>query len=176
MAAGGDGKPELWREPFVKDGGRLALEEAMALFVDRTGRPGPSTWELSSFGTTSRWPASAGTRRRRLRPSKRGSCAPSSKGGQCAPYQTIVYFPSSNAQFQASIDEDFPTGPSSSERSRPHVSRLPRNAGAQGAAQHRQDTTSVAYRDAVIGDRLKAQRAALLSRGAKDHDSHATRD
>jgi len=49
VAAGGYGRPEFWREPFVKDGRQLSFEEAIALFVDRTGRPGPSTWELSSF-------------------------------------------------------------------------------------------------------------------------------
>ena len=49
VAAGGYEKPEFWHEPFVRDGRRLTFEEAMALFVDRTGRPGPSTWELSGF-------------------------------------------------------------------------------------------------------------------------------
>jgi dienelactone hydrolase/tRNA A-37 threonylcarbamoyl transferase component Bud32 len=49
VAAGGYERAEFWREPFVRDGRRLSFEEAMGLFTDRTGRPGPSTWELSSF-------------------------------------------------------------------------------------------------------------------------------
>jgi dienelactone hydrolase len=40
---------ELWKEPFVRHGRKLSFDEAMALFRDRTGRPGPSTWELGSF-------------------------------------------------------------------------------------------------------------------------------
>jgi dienelactone hydrolase len=40
---------ELWKEPFVRHGRELSFDEAMALFRDRTGRPGPSTWELGGF-------------------------------------------------------------------------------------------------------------------------------
>ena len=43
--AGGYTKKEYWNEPFLKDGQPLTWERAMALFVDRTGRPGPATWE-----------------------------------------------------------------------------------------------------------------------------------
>ncbi|HET7459030.1 MAG TPA: protein kinase [Gemmatimonadaceae bacterium] len=43
--AGGYAKREYWDQEFVKDGRRLDWREAMALFVDRTGRPGPATWE-----------------------------------------------------------------------------------------------------------------------------------
>jgi dienelactone hydrolase len=47
--AGGYERPELWTEP-IRDGGRvLSFDEAMSRFVDRTGRPGPSTWEISDF-------------------------------------------------------------------------------------------------------------------------------
>src|SRR5262249_49486726 len=46
--AGGYQRREFWRHPFVKDGRTLSWEEAIALFKDRTGRPGPSTWELST--------------------------------------------------------------------------------------------------------------------------------
>lgn len=42
--AGGYERPEYWTEPFVLDGRVLPFDEAMARFVDRTGRPGPSTW------------------------------------------------------------------------------------------------------------------------------------
>jgi len=43
--AGGYGKPDYWDQEFVRDGRRLTFAEAMALFVDQTGRPGPATWE-----------------------------------------------------------------------------------------------------------------------------------
>src|SRR4029453_799353 len=41
--------PEHWKEPFVKGGRVLAWEEAMALFRDSTGRPGPATWEAGTY-------------------------------------------------------------------------------------------------------------------------------
>ncbi len=44
--AGGYEKREYWTEPFVENGREIPWEEAMARFVDRTGRPGPSTWEI----------------------------------------------------------------------------------------------------------------------------------
>ncbi len=47
--AGGYQRPELWKHPFSENGHALTFEQAMARFVDRTGRPGPSTWELSDF-------------------------------------------------------------------------------------------------------------------------------
>ena len=46
---GGYQKREIWKHPFVKDGMTLPWEEAMALFKDSTGRPGPAGWELSTF-------------------------------------------------------------------------------------------------------------------------------
>jgi len=46
---GGYTKQEYWRQEFRKDGGRLSWAEAMALFRDRTGRPGPATWEQGSY-------------------------------------------------------------------------------------------------------------------------------
>jgi len=39
----------LWTFPFVKDGRQLAWADAMALFKDRTGRPGPATWEVGDY-------------------------------------------------------------------------------------------------------------------------------
>ncbi|MBC8086647.1 MAG: protein kinase [Phycisphaerae bacterium] len=45
VAEGGYTKPAYWDSGFVKDGQSLTWESAMALMVDRTGRPGPSTWE-----------------------------------------------------------------------------------------------------------------------------------
>jgi dienelactone hydrolase/predicted Ser/Thr protein kinase len=44
--AGGYRKPEFWKQPFVKDGRTLSWHEAMALFHDSTGLPGPATWEV----------------------------------------------------------------------------------------------------------------------------------
>jgi len=49
VEAGGYQRPEFWRHPFEEHGHRLSFEEAMAHFKDKTGRPGPSTWELSDF-------------------------------------------------------------------------------------------------------------------------------
>jgi len=47
--AGGYRNRELWKEPFVRDGHEIPWEEAMAHFVDATGRPGPATWEVGSY-------------------------------------------------------------------------------------------------------------------------------
>lgn len=38
-----------WKHEFIKEGKKISLEEAMAEFVDRTGRPGPSTWEAGDY-------------------------------------------------------------------------------------------------------------------------------
>ena len=47
--AGGYRNKEFWKHSFTGDGRTLSWEEAMPLFLDRTGRPGPSTWELGGF-------------------------------------------------------------------------------------------------------------------------------
>ena len=47
--AGGYQDPKYWKNPFVKDGRTLDWEEAMALLTDRTGRPGPATWEVGDY-------------------------------------------------------------------------------------------------------------------------------
>jgi dienelactone hydrolase/predicted Ser/Thr protein kinase len=49
VEAGGYEKREFWKEPFARDGRTLPWEEAVAVFRDSTGRPGPSTWELGGF-------------------------------------------------------------------------------------------------------------------------------
>jgi predicted esterase len=49
VRAGGYRRPELWRHPFVRGGRTIPFEEAMALFRDRTGRPGPATWGQGGF-------------------------------------------------------------------------------------------------------------------------------
>ena len=47
--SGGYQKPGYWKQPFVENGGTLSWEEAMSKFKDKTGRPGPSTWEIGNF-------------------------------------------------------------------------------------------------------------------------------
>jgi dienelactone hydrolase len=47
--AGGYDTPDYWRHSFDHNGRELTFEEAMALFVDSTGRPGPATWALGDF-------------------------------------------------------------------------------------------------------------------------------
>jgi eukaryotic-like serine/threonine-protein kinase len=47
--AGGYSKPEYWKEDFVKDGRKLSWQDGMALLRDKTGRPGPATWELGDY-------------------------------------------------------------------------------------------------------------------------------
>jgi formylglycine-generating enzyme required for sulfatase activity/predicted Ser/Thr protein kinase/predicted esterase len=42
--AGGYVKKDYWKYPFVKDGKEISWEEAMKVFVDRTGLPGPRHW------------------------------------------------------------------------------------------------------------------------------------
>jgi formylglycine-generating enzyme required for sulfatase activity len=49
VEAGGYQKREFWKEPFVHDGRPVFWEEAMAQFRDKTGRPGPSTWEFGTY-------------------------------------------------------------------------------------------------------------------------------
>ena len=47
---GGYRKQDYWNDfKFVNKGAELSWEEALALFRDRTGRPGPSTWEGGTF-------------------------------------------------------------------------------------------------------------------------------
>ncbi len=46
---GGYEKREYWTEPFVKEGKAVSWEEARQVFRDRTGRPGPATWELGTY-------------------------------------------------------------------------------------------------------------------------------
>ncbi len=45
VESGGYRRRELWDQPIVLDGRAVSWDSAMARFVDRTGRPGPSTWE-----------------------------------------------------------------------------------------------------------------------------------
>jgi len=49
VESGGYQKPEYWKYEFIRDGHALSWEQAIAEFRDRTGRPGPSTWELGEY-------------------------------------------------------------------------------------------------------------------------------
>jgi len=46
---GGYEKREYWKQDFVQGGRTLPWEEAMQVFRDSTGRPGPSTWEVGDY-------------------------------------------------------------------------------------------------------------------------------
>jgi serine/threonine protein kinase len=47
--AGGYSNRRFWKQQFVKVGRTLSWEEAMKEFRDRTGRPGPATWESGDY-------------------------------------------------------------------------------------------------------------------------------
>ncbi len=83
VEAGGYETEKFWKQPFVKDGRVLASKDAMALFKDKTGLPGPATWSLGTF------PEGEGdlpvggvscTKRRRSRPSRKRSFHHSTTG------------------------------------------------------------------------------------------------
>ncbi len=47
--AGGYTTEKYWSQKFIRDGKNLPWQEAVGMFRHKTGRPGPSTWELSSY-------------------------------------------------------------------------------------------------------------------------------
>jgi eukaryotic-like serine/threonine-protein kinase len=47
--AGGYRKREFWKQSFVRDGRTVLWEDAIALFHDATGRPGPATWDVGDY-------------------------------------------------------------------------------------------------------------------------------
>jgi dienelactone hydrolase len=47
--SGGYLERRYWREPFAADGRQLPWEEGIARLTDRTGRPGPATWEAGDY-------------------------------------------------------------------------------------------------------------------------------
>jgi tRNA A-37 threonylcarbamoyl transferase component Bud32/dienelactone hydrolase len=49
MDRGGYRDQRFWREPFISHGRTLTWSEAVNEFRDKTGRMGPSTWELGSY-------------------------------------------------------------------------------------------------------------------------------
>ena len=46
---GGYQKKEYWKKKIIKDRRELSWEQAMAEFVDGTGRPGPATWQGGGY-------------------------------------------------------------------------------------------------------------------------------
>jgi dienelactone hydrolase len=40
---------DYWKREFIKEGKKVSWEEAMGQFIDKTGRPGPSTWEAGDY-------------------------------------------------------------------------------------------------------------------------------
>jgi serine/threonine protein kinase/dienelactone hydrolase len=40
---------EYWIYPFVREGRTLSWKEALKFFTDKTGRPGPATWEAGDY-------------------------------------------------------------------------------------------------------------------------------
>jgi dienelactone hydrolase len=47
--AGGYSNPNFWDQPIMMDGSELSFDEAMRLFKDQTGRPGPATWQVGTY-------------------------------------------------------------------------------------------------------------------------------
>jgi formylglycine-generating enzyme required for sulfatase activity/tRNA A-37 threonylcarbamoyl transferase component Bud32/dienelactone hydrolase len=47
--SGGYRRRELWEHPFIHAGREIPWKQAMNLMTDRTGRPGPSTWEAGEY-------------------------------------------------------------------------------------------------------------------------------
>ena len=46
---GGYHQPQYWKQEFLKDGRPLSWEQAMVLFRDKTGRPGPADWVAGEY-------------------------------------------------------------------------------------------------------------------------------
>ncbi len=49
--SGGYRRRDLWPQEFLVDGRPITWQDAIARFVDQTGRPGPSTWEAGRYPT-----------------------------------------------------------------------------------------------------------------------------
>lgn len=47
--AGGYRRQEFWQHVIVDDGEEIPWDQAVERFVDRTGRPGPGTWEAGDY-------------------------------------------------------------------------------------------------------------------------------
>ncbi len=46
---GGYRNKQYWKQPFIKDGRSLSWNKAIALFIDKTGRVGPATWQAGDY-------------------------------------------------------------------------------------------------------------------------------
>jgi dienelactone hydrolase len=51
VASGGYQRKELWKYPFILEGREISWEEGVKRFTDKTGRPGPATWEAGDYPT-----------------------------------------------------------------------------------------------------------------------------
>ena len=49
VRAGGYQKRDYWNHDFVREGETISSDEALALFKDSTGRPGPATWRAGDY-------------------------------------------------------------------------------------------------------------------------------
>lgn len=49
VAGGGYTKREYWQQQFILDGKELTWEEAVRLFTDAIGQPGPANWEMGEY-------------------------------------------------------------------------------------------------------------------------------
>jgi len=49
VEAGGYTDEHYWQHPILSGGRTVPLKEALAQFKDRTGRPGPATWEAGTY-------------------------------------------------------------------------------------------------------------------------------
>jgi len=49
MDAGGYTNKSFWNYPFISEEREIPMNSALALFVDRTGRQGPATWEAGNY-------------------------------------------------------------------------------------------------------------------------------
>ncbi len=47
--AGGYRDRRYWKEPFIRGGAEVPWDAAMTGFRDKTGRPGPATWEVGTY-------------------------------------------------------------------------------------------------------------------------------
>ena len=47
--AGGYSNPEYWDFSFQDENRSFNFQEAMAMFIDKTGRPGPASWEVGTY-------------------------------------------------------------------------------------------------------------------------------
>jgi len=47
--ANGYGNSSFWQYPFYHNGQEISTAEALAKFIDKTGRPGPANWEAETY-------------------------------------------------------------------------------------------------------------------------------